>query len=70
MRCEKCTDIIKENEVYHFRGKVLCDDCYIDLVMGVAEPDFTRFSPELQSKFRNIRKGWNRNRPIYRQIRF
>jgi hypothetical protein len=70
MKCEKCNMIIKENEVYRFKGKILCDDCYIDLVMGVPEVDISQLSPELQRKFKNIKKGWNRNRPIYKQIKF
>ena len=70
MQCEKCTASIHGNDVYHFKGKTLCDDCYIDLVMGVPEIDLSRFPPELQWRFRNIKKNWNRNRPIYRQIKF
>ena len=70
MKCEKCNGIIYEDEEYHFKGKNLCDDCYIDLVMGVPEVDTSRLSPELQSRFKNIKKNWNRNRPIYSQIKF
>jgi hypothetical protein len=70
MTCEKCTASIHGNDVYHFKGKTLCDDCYIDLVMGVPEVDISHFPPELQCRFRQIKKQWNRNRPIYHQIRF
>ncbi len=70
MNCEKCTVEIHGNDIYEFKSKTLCDDCYMDLVMGVPEIDFSRLSPELQLKYKNIKKGWNRNRPIYRQIKF
>jgi len=70
MKCEKCNGDIDENEVYQFKGKDLCDDCYIDLVMGVPEVDISQLPPELQSRFRDIEKNWNRDRPIYCQIKF
>ena len=70
MKCEKCNGDIDENEVYQFKEKDLCDDCYIDLVMGVPEVDISQLPPELQSRFRDIEKNWNRDRPIYCQIKF
>ena len=70
MKCDKCSADIDENEIYQFKGKRLCDDCYIDLVMGVPEVDISQLPPEIQPRFRDIEKNWNRDRPIYCQIRF
>ena len=70
MICEKCDVVIKEDELYQFKGKNLCDDCYIDLVMGVPQVDISQLPLELQSRFRDIEKNWNRDRPIYCQIKF
>ena len=32
MECDKCTDEIQGNDVYEFKGKNLCDDCYMELL--------------------------------------
>ena len=70
MECEKCTEKIQGNDVYQFKGKNLCDDCYMDLVMGIERPDISSLHPQMQCRFRNMMNNWNRNRPIYKQIRF
>ena len=70
MECEKCADEIQGNDVYEFKGKSLCDDCYMDLVMGIECPDISSFHPQQQYRFRNMINNWNRNRPIYKQIKF
>jgi len=31
MKCEKCGEIIQDNNIYKFRGKTLCENCYIDI---------------------------------------
>jgi hypothetical protein len=28
MQCDRCGQILKEEETYDFHGKVLCEDCY------------------------------------------
>jgi hypothetical protein len=32
MKCERCGDVVAEGEQFEFRGKVLCEDCYIGAV--------------------------------------
>jgi hypothetical protein len=32
MRCERCNDVIPEEEERELYGQVLCEDCYLDLL--------------------------------------
>ena len=63
MKCDKCGEAIEDNIAYEFRDKKLCDDCYIDLLIGTPDIDISKLPPDIQSSFHNIMKGWNRNRP-------
>lgn len=29
MNCERCEDLLVKGKVYNYRGKNLCEDCYI-----------------------------------------
>ena len=49
MNCEKCGAVIPDNGVYEFKNKKLCDDCYIDLTIGVPDVHIAVLSPEVQS---------------------
>jgi DNA-directed RNA polymerase subunit RPC12/RpoP len=33
MKCEKCGQIIQDNDGYKSRDKILCEDCYIDMLL-------------------------------------
>ena len=63
MNCDKCGEALDEINIYRFRDKQLCDDCYIDMMVGTPDIDFSKLPPEVQSRLRNIKRGWNRNRP-------
>ena len=63
MKCEKCGEIIHEDDIYRFNDKKVCDDCYIDLVEGVPRVDISNLPDETQWRFYNIMKRWFRDRP-------
>lgn len=63
MKCQKCGDILTDNDVYEFMDEKVCDDCYIDLMIGVPEIDFSALPPEFQPQAQRLKKGWNRHRP-------
>jgi len=63
MKCDKCGEVIQDTVVYEFKDKKLCDDCYIDLLIGTPDVDISKLPPEIQSDFHNVIKGWHRNRP-------
>ena len=63
MKCEKCGDEIQDKVEYEFRNKKLCDDCYIDLLIGTPDVDISKLPPEIQSVLQNVMKNWHRNRP-------
>jgi hypothetical protein len=63
VKCDKCGEAIENNLPYEFRDKRLCDDCYIDLLIGTPDVDISRLPPDIQSTFHNIMKGWHRDRP-------
>ncbi len=63
MKCQKCGDTLRDNVIYRFMDKSVCDDCYIDLMIGVPEIDFSRLPSEFQSAASRFRKSWNRDRP-------
>jgi hypothetical protein len=31
MHCERCGLLLKEGETYDFHGKIMCEDCYINV---------------------------------------
>ena len=51
MKCDKCAETIKDKFVYEFKDKRLCDDCYIDLLIGTPDVDISKLPPEIQSSF-------------------
>ena len=63
MKCNKCSRNIQEKDIYEFKDKQLCDDCFIDLILGVPDQDISKLPPEVQAGFHNIMKGWHRDRP-------
>ena len=63
MKCDKCDKSIKDNNIYEFKDKKLCDDCYIDLLIGTADVDISRLPAEIQSGFLKVTQGWHRDRP-------
>jgi hypothetical protein len=63
MKCDKCGEAIKDDVVYEFKDRKLCDDCYIDLLIGTPDVNISKLPPEIQSGFHNIMKAWNRDRP-------
>jgi NMD protein affecting ribosome stability and mRNA decay len=63
MKCEKCGDSIEGDAPYDFKGRKVCDDCYIDLMIGVPEVDISKLPPEVQSDYQRVMRGWNRHRP-------
>jgi hypothetical protein len=63
MKCDKCLDKIQNNVVYEFKDKKLCDDCYIDLLIGTPDVDISKLPPEIQSGLQNVMKYWHRDRP-------
>ncbi len=70
MKCEKCGDPIEMNNTYRFKGRKVCDDCYIDLVMGVPDVDITGLPLEIRCGFLLFMKNWHRDRPNRHHIRF
>jgi hypothetical protein len=63
MKCEKCGEIIKDNMVYEFKDKKVCDDCYIDLLIGTPDVDISKLAPEVQAGFHRVMQSWHRDRP-------
>jgi hypothetical protein len=63
MNCDKCGEVIQDNVVYEFKDNKVCDDCYIDLLIGTPDVDISKLPPEIQSDFYTVMKGWHRNRP-------
>ena len=63
MKCEKCGEAVPGNAVYEFRDKKLCDDCYIDLIIGTPDVDIKKLPQEVQTQFHKVMKGWHRRRP-------
>ena len=63
MKCNKCGETIKDNVVYEFKDKKLCDDCYIDLLIGTPDVDISKLPPEIQAGFLKVMQGWHRDRP-------
>ncbi|MEJ2315113.1 MAG: hypothetical protein P8Y85_10225 [Nitrospirota bacterium] len=63
MKCQKCGDVLADNAEYEFMEKKVCDDCYIDLMMGVPEVDFAALPSEFQPAAQRFKKAWNRDRP-------
>jgi recombinational DNA repair protein (RecF pathway) len=39
MRCDRCGQEIPESESYTYRGETLCEDCYLDIRLGVKACD-------------------------------
>ncbi len=63
MKCDKCGEVIQDYVFYEFKDKRVCDDCYIDLLIGNPDVDISKLPPEIQSNFFNVMKGWHRHRP-------
>lgn len=63
MRCHKCDRAVPTGEVYEFKDKKLCDDCYIDLLIGVPDLDVSKLPEEVQARFHRVLKAWHRDRP-------
>jgi len=34
MKCDKCKEVIQDNDAYKYREKTLCEDCYIDMLLS------------------------------------
>jgi hypothetical protein len=70
LKCEKCGEPVQSHTVYTFKDKKVCDDCYIDLVIGVPDVDISNLPPEVQSGFHHLMKNWHRDRPNQHHIKF
>jgi hypothetical protein len=56
MKCEKCEEIIQDNNIYKFRDKTLYEDCYIDAVLPPVrkmyyENDSSEFTRRLKDSY-------------------
>lgn len=63
MNCEKCGEEIHGNDMYKYNEKSFCDDCFIDVVIGVPQVDISNVPPEVQTSLNSMMKRWNRDRP-------
>ncbi|MCB2181076.1 MAG: hypothetical protein KQH63_03500 [Desulfobulbaceae bacterium] len=63
MNCRKCGDHVAEGSTYEFKGMMLCDDCYIDLMLGTPDITLSKLPQEIQCQFQHVLKGWHRHRP-------
>jgi len=70
MQCEKCGDRIEVDMVYTYKDKRVCDDCYIDLMIGVPDVDISKLSPEIRCGFQEVMKRWHRVRPNRHHFRY
>lgn len=70
MNCEKCAEEIHDKNIYKFNGELFCDDCFIDVVIGVPQVDISNLPPQVKAGFHNIMKRWNRDRPNRHHIIF
>ena len=60
MKCGKCGETIADNIVYEFKDKEVCDDCYIDLLIGTPDVDISKLPAEIQSDLHRVMKNWHR----------
>ncbi|MDY6881853.1 MAG: hypothetical protein V2J25_06235 [Desulfatiglans sp.] len=70
MKCEKCGGRLKGDMAYTFKDRKVCDDCYIDLIIGVPDVDISKLSPEIQSHLYPLMKNWHRDRPNRHHVKF
>jgi len=70
MKCDKCGENLQDNNTYEFKGKKLCADCYIDLIIGVPDVDFSKLPPETRCQFNKVRKSWHRDRPNRHWVKY
>ena len=51
VNCERCGGLLIKGEIYNYRGKTLCDDCYVLLyVFGREAPDTTKHRTQKQAQ--------------------
>ena len=70
LKCDKCGESIQDDMVYTFKDRKVCDDCYIDLIIGVPDVDISKLSPEIQSHLHPVMKNWHRDRPNRHHIKY
>ena len=63
MRCDKCGERIEDEIGYEFKDKLVCDDCYLDLLIGTPNVDVSKLPPEVRSGLEGVMKNWHRVRP-------